>query len=151
MVDLRDEFGGQHISLFWFFTYGIKAFWCILKNKHAIQNIFSSFTFHSKTRPERLPHAMSSSVIHEHLLLVREVRLENALTVAGSGSDIWKVAIFLLNLSQGSSTSIGVNFPSGSWFSWPFVCVCVCIQRHSILIISSSIGFYFLLAVSLFF
>ena len=81
---------------------------------------------------------MSRGVIHEHLLLVRDVVLENALTVVGTGSDIWKVAIFLLSLCQGSSTSMGINFPSGSYhFSWPCggmcVCVCVCvyIQRHT--------------------
>ena len=81
---------------------------------------------------------MSRSVIHEHLLLVRDVVLENALTVLGTGSDIWKVAIFLLSLGQRSSTSMWINFPSGSYhFSWPFggmcVCMCMCvyIQRHT--------------------
>ena len=53
-------------------------------------------------------------VIHEPLLLVREVQLENDLTVAGTRSDIWKVATFFLGLSQGSSTSTRINFPSGS-------------------------------------
>lgn len=69
---------GANICLYYeFLLLAIKAFQDILKNKHAIQNIFPSFTSYSKSRPARLSHAVFSSVIHECLLLLRKVQLEN--------------------------------------------------------------------------
>lgn len=58
-----------------------------------------------------------------------------------------QAAIFLLGLTQGSSTLVWVNFPSRSWFSWPFKLTFICRSvryTHSIIIIFFSISFYFL-------
>lgn len=51
--------------------------------------MFPSFPSHSKSRPERPPRAVPSRATRERPLLVREVQVESALTVAGTGSDIW--------------------------------------------------------------